>query len=200
MLLLAGTGETAADWNCIAADLARDRMVHAVDLRGHGLSSWPGEYSIQAMADDVMELLPALGGPVDLVGHSLGGLVAAHAAQDSQWVSRLVLEDVGLPRPRIPSTPTRPEGALEFDWAMVEQIRPQIDQPDFPWEQIFSNIKVPTEIISGGRESFVPAELVEQLGGLIPDCSISTLQTGHLVHATDPDGFIRLVRAHLDGR
>ena len=99
LVLLPGTGLTAQDWGVVADDLAGDRVVHAVDLRGHGRSSWPGRYSVDLMAQDVRRLLPALGGPVDLVGHSLGGLVACRvAAGDPALVRRLVLEDVGLLR------------------------------------------------------------------------------------------------------
>lgn len=108
VLLLPGTGATARDWDSVAGDLARDRVVHAVNLRGHGLSSWPGDYSIEAMGRDVLGLLPVLGGSLDLVGHSLGGLVAARVARESRQVSRLVLEDVGLPHPGFrPSPPGR---------------------------------------------------------------------------------------------
>lgn len=34
--------------------------MHAVDLRGHGPSDWPGTYSIRLMTDDVVDLLPRL--------------------------------------------------------------------------------------------------------------------------------------------
>lgn len=198
VLLLHGTGATARDWDSVAGDLARDRVVHAVDLRGHGLSSWPGDYSIEAMGRDVLGLLPVLGGSLDLVGHSLGGLVAARVARESRQVSRLVLEDVGLPHPRVPSLPARPDGPLDFDWAVVEQIRPQIDRPDPQWPQIFAGVSIPTMVIGGGTQSFVRADHVEQLGRLVADCRVHHLQTGHLVHATDPEGFVRLVREHLD--
>lgn len=88
--------------------------------------------------------------------------------------------------------------SLEFDWAMVEQIRPQIDQPDPAWPSTFAGIAIPTLAIGGGPQSFVPSEHVEQLGRIMPDCPVESLDTGHLVHATDPEGFVRLVRVHLD--
>lgn len=88
--------------------------------------------------------------------------------------------------------------SLEFDWAMVEQIRPQIDQPDPAWPSTFAGIAIPTLAIGGGPQSFVPSEHVEQLGRIMPDCRVESLDTGHLVHATDPEGFVRLVRVHLD--
>jgi pimeloyl-ACP methyl ester carboxylesterase len=48
IVLLHGTGATAGDWDAIAARLCADRSVFAVDLRGHGESSWPGTYTVDA--------------------------------------------------------------------------------------------------------------------------------------------------------
>ncbi|HWO51721.1 MAG TPA: alpha/beta fold hydrolase, partial [Ornithinibacter sp.] len=46
VVLLHGTGHTARSWDAVAASLSATRTVLAVDLRGHGDSGWPGEYSI----------------------------------------------------------------------------------------------------------------------------------------------------------
>ncbi len=54
------------------------------DLRGHGHSAAPeGVYSVDAMADDVIETLDALQltGPVHLGGLSMGGYVALSIAE-----------------------------------------------------------------------------------------------------------------------
>ena len=67
VVLLPGTGLTAGDWEPVAAELSRTRVVHAVDLRGHGASDWPGSYSIDLLAGDVARLLPQLGPRVEQV-------------------------------------------------------------------------------------------------------------------------------------
>lgn len=87
------------------------------------------------MRADVLRFLDVLGlGTVDLIGHSMGGVVAYLLAQERpERVSRLVLEDVPVPRPREKTTPTRPDGELTFDWDMVVAIRRQIDTPDPAW-------------------------------------------------------------------
>src|SRR3954471_23376681 len=89
VMLLPATGETAEDWDVVASSLHSSRTVYAVSLRGHGPSDWPAHYSIQAMADDVTGLLRQLDDrPVDLVGHSLGGLVACTVASENPELVR----------------------------------------------------------------------------------------------------------------
>lgn len=199
VVLIAGTGNTAADWDAVAADLGRDRAVHAVDLRGHGRSEWPGNYSIELMAADVADLLPRISSEVDVIGHSLGGLVACRAlAIDPSGVRRLVLEDVGVPHPRTPGMPARPDGNLDFDWAMVERIRPAIDAPASHWPATVARITTPTLVIGGGRDSFVPQEHVTELVTLLPQGRRLTIDAGHNIHATKPHEFIQAIRGFLD--
>ena len=200
VVLLPATGETSADWDVVAAALQPSRTAYAVNLRGHGSSDWPGSYSIRSMADDVAALLPQLaGGPVDLVGHSLGGLVACLvAAEHPELVRRLVLEDVGVPHARPPAPPSRPDGDLPFDWRMVEQVRPEIDDPDPRWRAVVARIAVPTLVIAGGRSSPVPQEHVAELVAALPDGATVTVDAGHLVHDAAPDPFGRHLRAFLD--
>ena len=202
VVLLPGTGLTATDWDVVAADLASDRTVYAVDLRGHGASDRPGTYSIELMVEDVEALLPRLDATaarLDLVGHSLGGLVAGRVAARSPLVRRLVLEDVGLMRPREPSPPSRPEGDLAFDWAVVEQVRPQVDTPAADWPEVLGRIPCPVLAIGGGVQSFVPQEWVDDLVAAVPVATGLTIDAGHEVHRTRPREFLAAVRTFLDG-
>lgn len=56
----------------------------AVELKGHGLSEKPPErkhYTTEAMRDHVIEIIDALGADrIRIVGHSMGGALAAHVA------------------------------------------------------------------------------------------------------------------------
>ena len=65
--------------------------VTAVDLRGHGESHSPGDYSIAGYAADLL----ALGGRWDVVlGHSLGGAAVVQAlVERPDWADRVILED-----------------------------------------------------------------------------------------------------------
>ena len=200
VVLLPATGETADDWDVVASALADSRTVHAVNLRGHGPSDWPGTYSIQLFAEDVGSLISQLSDrPVDLVAHSLGGLVACMVASTRpELVARLVLEDVGLLRPRRPARPETPDGVLPFDWHMVEQVRPQIDTPDAHWAQTVAAIRAPTLVIAGGPSSTVPQAHVADLVRTLANGQLVTFDTGHLVHAAKPNDFIHALRTFLD--
>ena len=131
LVLLHGLGEGAADWDGVAPAFATRWRVYAPDLRGHGRSDRPGDYSVELMEADVLGFLDALElGRVDLIGHSMGGLVGYLLAGDHpERVRRLILEDVAALRPRERGALERPNGELPFDWAMVLAIRRQIDDP-----------------------------------------------------------------------
>ncbi len=199
VVLLPGTGATAGDWDAVAAPLSDSRTVYAVDLRGHGGSDRPGTYSIAAMTDDVSAVLGRLSEPcVDLVGHSLGGLVALGVAARGSFVRRLVLEDVGLPHRRRPAPPARPEVELAFDWAVVEQVRPEIDEPAAHWPLVIASVSVPTLVLAGGPSSFVSGEHITELVSLLPDGRSVTVDAGHEVHATQPERFLAHLTDFLD--
>lgn len=202
VVLLPATGETADDWNAVAAALSSTRCVYAVDLPGHGTSDWSGRYSIETMADAIVALLGRLAadGPVDLVGHSLGGLVACRAAATApRSVRCLVLEDIGVLHPRQAAPPDRPAGELHFDWRVVEQVRPQIDRPADDWPRVLAAIDAPTLVIAGGSTSPIPAAHVAELTALVADSRSVTVEAGHLVHANEPAAFLRELLLFLDG-
>jgi pimeloyl-ACP methyl ester carboxylesterase len=199
VVLLHATGKTARDWEVIASGLRAERTVYAIDLRGHGASDWPGTYSVQLFAQDVIGILDRLDiGAVDLVGHSLGGLVACRvAAERPAYVHKLVLEDIGFPHPRPAGLPDRPPGDLPFDWHMVEQVRPEIDNPDPGWADIVARITAPTLLIGGGAASPIPQEHRAELADRLADARLTTIAAGHLVHETAPDEYLTALMAFL---
>ncbi|WP_392543862.1 alpha/beta fold hydrolase [Oryzobacter telluris] len=199
LVLLHGTGMTARDWDAVGPALAVGREVRAVDLRGHGESNRPGTYSIALMAQDVVALLDLAHEPqVDLVGHSLGGLVALRvAAARPERVRRLVLEDVGLPRPRTPAPPARPEGDIYFDWDVVEQVRPEVDDPAPDWPDVVAGLAMPVLVVAGGPASHVPQDGIADLVAAARDGRCVTVDAGHLVHATEPERFLEAVEDFL---
>jgi pimeloyl-ACP methyl ester carboxylesterase len=94
IVLLHGVTGSSTTWKQVMPDLAKDHLVVAPDLLGHGESAKPrGDYSLGAYASGVRDLLVALGVErATFVGHSLGGGVAMQLAyQFPDRVERLVL-------------------------------------------------------------------------------------------------------------
>lgn len=83
------------NWGVIARRLADSRQVIAVDMRNHGDSPWTATHSYPEMADDLAEVMGALGRPADLVGHSMGGKAAMMLAlRHPEVLRRLVVADI----------------------------------------------------------------------------------------------------------
>ena len=98
LLLIHGIGDSSATWRTVLPDLARDYTVIAPDLLGHGASAKPrGDYSVAGYANAMRDLLTVLDvDRVTVVGHSLGGGVAAQFAYEyPDRFERLVLVSTG---------------------------------------------------------------------------------------------------------
>ncbi|YCK38119.1 alpha/beta fold hydrolase [Actinomadura sp. ATCC 39365] len=96
VLLLHGGALTAHTWDFVCLGLRGAARLIALDLRGHGESGWSGDYRVGTLAADVVAAADHLGfDRVRLVGMSLGGVVAAHVADERPGrVERLALIDV----------------------------------------------------------------------------------------------------------
>jgi pimeloyl-ACP methyl ester carboxylesterase len=98
LLLLHGIGDSSEAWVPLMSALGERFTVVAPDLLGHGASDKPrADYSVAAYANGVRDLLDVLGiERATVVGHSLGGGVAAQACyQYPHRFERLVLVSTG---------------------------------------------------------------------------------------------------------
>ncbi|MFI0420718.1 alpha/beta fold hydrolase [Spongiactinospora sp. 9N601] len=96
LLLVPGQMSLWSSYRKVLPDLARRFTVYAVDVRGHGNSSWtPGDYSWHSAGTDLAHFLrEVIGGPAIVSGNSSGGVLALWcAANVPDHVSAIVLED-----------------------------------------------------------------------------------------------------------
>jgi haloacetate dehalogenase len=106
LLLLHGYPQTHAMWHRIAPALAREYTVVCADLRGYGDSGKPASdathaaYSKRAMAQDMVDVMRALGFPhFRLAGHDRGGRVAHRLCLDHpDAVERVAVLDISPTR------------------------------------------------------------------------------------------------------
>jgi pimeloyl-ACP methyl ester carboxylesterase len=105
MLLVHGGMSDHRRWR-IPPYLEPDRTVHVMDRRGRGESGDGPDWSLDQEVHDVVAVVEQIAGdagmPVDLLGHSLGGLLALRAAARTRQVRRLVLYEPAVSEPPQP--------------------------------------------------------------------------------------------------
>jgi N-formylmaleamate deformylase len=97
LVLVPGITSPAITWGFVAERLAEAFDTYVVDVRGRGLSSTGPEldYGLDAMADDLIAIIPALGlEDVTVLGHSMGARIVIRAAsRGAAGIKQLVLVD-----------------------------------------------------------------------------------------------------------
>lgn len=95
LLIVHGLFGSARNWGAIARRLSQDREVISVDMRNHGESFWADTHSYADLAQDLVQVIEASGGPVDVLGHSMGGKAAMMLAlRAPPLVDRLLVADI----------------------------------------------------------------------------------------------------------
>jgi pimeloyl-ACP methyl ester carboxylesterase len=98
-LLLHCALESHESYLTLFPELAAIGHIYALDLRGHGQSGRAtGAYQVHHHVQDLHEFIQrVIGRPAVVIGHSLGGAIAAwYAAQYPDWVHALIDEDSDL--------------------------------------------------------------------------------------------------------
>ena len=148
VLFLHSFGGDSSHWSSALAHMRHDRRALAMDLRSHGKSAHPrdGDLRIEAFARDVKAVVDQL--KLDrfvLVGHSLGGVVAAHyAARHPKNVAGLVL--VGTPGK-----------------APAEQSKQVLDALESNYD---ATMRSYWEKLTAGSQAHVRTQILEQANGL----------------------------------
>jgi pimeloyl-ACP methyl ester carboxylesterase len=218
-----------ASWYFTAAPaLAQGRRVLLYDLRGHGKSQRaPSGYDLGTMAGDLEALSEDLGeGPIDLVGHSYGALVALRFALDHpSRVRRLCLVEAPLPPSKFGDfeqfttrTPAEmvaslPEGlqtflgqggrratrlldALNFLTAESSLFADLRAEPDIP-DPVLAALACPLLCVYG-TESLCK-HVGERLARVIPGARLLLLPGGHYLHLDASAALSRALAEFFDG-
>ena len=222
LLIVHGLGSNAAGWWRVGPALA-DAGFHVVgiDLRGHGESNSPGDYSLHAYAADLL----ALGDSWDVVlGHSLGGAAVVQALiERPEWASRVILEDpllVILDQDVAVEYVTAdfgPDTTLEMVIAANPTWHPEdariklaaqnqagrkvlensiVHNPGWNIVGAVAALEMPTLLLGAGPglDPLVPPALGESLAEMNPNLQFHTVADGsHSMHRDEFDQFMRLV-------
>jgi pimeloyl-ACP methyl ester carboxylesterase len=224
VVLLHGGGRTMDDWRAVAPKLSEAGLrVVAADLRGHGRSG-PGLWSWDAAIDDLTQVIAQRGleDPA-IVGHSLGGMVAA------VWAARhpecpLAVNLDGHTNPTGPFEGADPEAARrtmrEFldaslqsagDPALTRLIE-EFDALDLLGTYAATRCRLVVVSTTGtGMEQLLPPEVagafaayrrgfaraLATVAATTPLLTLLDLATDHDVHLEAPDDVARLILDRL---
>jgi pimeloyl-ACP methyl ester carboxylesterase len=121
LVLVHGTGGTAARWKPVLPGLERYFTVYAVDRRGRGESGEAQRYAIEREFEDIAAVVDSaavsISGGVNLLGHSFGAICALEAALLTPHLRKLVLYEPPLP---VPGVPIYPEGVIDQLQALLD--------------------------------------------------------------------------------
>jgi pimeloyl-ACP methyl ester carboxylesterase len=96
LVLVHGTAADHSRWRPVLPALEERFTVYALDRRGRGGSGDSDDYAVEREFEDVAAVVDSLGEPVNLIGHSYGGLLALEAGLLTGSVRKLVLYDPGI--------------------------------------------------------------------------------------------------------
>lgn len=151
---------------------SRGRGFLRFDLRGHGESSGQlGRVAVSELVDDAVRILERTG-PAIVVGSSLGGLVAAHAAaaRPDLFCSLALLAPAFGLMPRIrehidgDGVMHTAQGASFFVEPRVRDDAEALDERGLP-----ARVAVPTLLVHGTADDVIPLQVSEWFFGAMSD-------------------------------
>lgn len=118
LLLVHGTTADHSRWQPVLPYLEPHFTVHRIDRRGRGSSGDAPDYDVKREYADVAAVIDAIaetsGSPVDVLGHSFGGVCVFGAASLTRNIRALVLyEGWPMPRPELIAMPQGVAGRVK---------------------------------------------------------------------------------------
>jgi pimeloyl-ACP methyl ester carboxylesterase len=120
LVLVSGTGGSnpAIGWTAVMPALERHFSIYAIDRRGRGESGDGSTYALEREYEDIAAIVDSVGEPVNVLGHSFGGLCALEAGLLTRNIRKLVLYE-----PPLGPVP----GALPFPEGLVGRLQAFLD-------------------------------------------------------------------------
>jgi pimeloyl-ACP methyl ester carboxylesterase len=124
LILVHGATADHSRWETVLPLFEPHVTVYAMDRRGRGSSGDAPDYRIEEEGADVAAVVQAVadatGGPVDVLGHSYGGLCLLEAMTQTRRIRRAVLYEAGA------GVPTEPGLADELAGLLAEGRREEV--------------------------------------------------------------------------
>lgn len=211
----------------LAAALAPEWRVIALDQRGHGHSDHAPSYTRNDYIGDVASLFEHLNLiNAVILGHSLGGVNAYQfAARYPDQVTALIVEDIGTEVSADTTFALAWSGTFATREALAERIGPRLlpsllesfrqtphgwrlafDPQDMVASQGLLNgdhwadwlaTNCPALLIRGRDSRLTTPPHIEQMVARRPHTRLKLLEGGHAVHVDNPAGFTEAVRTFL---
>lgn len=189
-IMIHGLGQTKDSWSTVIKDLAREDVI-CVDLSSL-TSRKPIVY--QDLYDGLTEICHAYQSPIELVGLSLGGVLALNYAIDfPDRVKTLVLINAQYKMPKLLLTlqnlffrylPDEKFAGLGFSKTDFLSISQSMKRLDF--SKRLNNIRSRTLVVHGEKDRFNQKAAIE-LSRLIPHANLVTIAgAGHIVNSEKP--------------
>jgi pimeloyl-ACP methyl ester carboxylesterase len=218
LVLVHGLSASGRWWSRNVPDFARHYRVYVVDLIGFGRSRRAGAFSLAEAAGRLVDWMATLGiVRTSLIGHSMGGLIAAELAADfPERVERLVLVDAAVFSPA-PSYVEHTLGLLRWlryaplgflpvlaadAWRAgprtVTRAARELLATDI--RSKLSRVQAPTLIVWGEHDTLIPPDVGERLCDSLPRAELVIIPgAAHNPMWDRPAAFNRLVLEFLAG-
>jgi pimeloyl-ACP methyl ester carboxylesterase len=226
LFVLHGLGDSIAGWVRVLGPLSRTHRVHIVDLPGHGLSPPPRDFRLPTILEPLARYAASLRAPV-LVGHSLGGWLAARLALLPGSAARglILINPAGAVLPQAEWSAFREvldrgdartylerafhdaplllrlfpgEVARAMSSPATRAFLAAVVREDFLADAELASLRMPVRIVWGERDRLLPIGTLPFFRAHLPRAAIALLpRSGHLPQLEAPAELARAIAAPL---